>query len=190
MMVGQDSFGWYGEDEMKGEFNPKFPIKNLMSLYDLFVNKDHGYNSPFWNKYNELLNLCTTKGIGLIQTNISFLGYMQQKAGMNRELNSIFKDVLLDEIRILKPNLILFFCGPEYDKHINDRLGKNEQERVLSNVDERKFCELRFSDPKVIDTLNGAKVYRTYHPSYLQRCSKNEWVKQVNEAIISSVERL
>ena len=45
MIIGQETNSWGGE--MYGESELQTP-ENLMNLYDIFVNIDRGYNSPYW----------------------------------------------------------------------------------------------------------------------------------------------
>ena len=63
------------------------------------------------------------------------------------------------ELGELRPTLIVFLTGPNYDDYL------------LSEFDEISFEPIGSFEPRVLSKLKSAKLtapaYRTYHPGYL-----------------------
>ena len=165
MIIGQETNSWGGE--MYGESELQTP-ENLMNLYDIFVNIDRGYNSPYWNFIKNIQNLISSD-TKVVVNNIVKVG---KKRGMGCDdyINNLTLqhfNVLLKEIEILKPNLLLFLTGPNYDARIKATLGDMNivpvVQSVFPSINERQFAEIRFINDKL------PTAYRCYHPGYLKR---------------------
>ena len=68
-------------------------------------------------------------------------------------------NVLERELEILKPDIILFVSGPNYDSNIEKTLQTIEFNTFNSSFTKRQLAKLKF---KHFDN-----IYRTYHPNYL-----------------------
>jgi hypothetical protein len=69
--------------------------------------------------------------------------------------------VLKQEIEISKPDVVVFFTGPNYDNNIK-YIFKNALFEKVGNHPVRQFSKI--SHPELPD-----KTFRTYHPNYLRR---------------------
>ena len=77
--------------------------------------------------------------------------------------------VIKDEIKIIKPNFLLFFTGPYYDNKIEDNFGKVDFEPILPyNV--RQLAKTKIA---------GITAIRTYHPNYLWRNDINSYFDSI-----------
>jgi hypothetical protein len=82
--------------------------------------------------------------------------------------------VIPEEIRIIKPNVIVFLTGPNYDNVIGDNFGK------VSYSDVPSFTQQRLAKVSIPDV---DFAFRTYHPGYLWRHNIEEYF----HAIISGI---
>ena len=187
LMINQETYRWHGEFSSKS-------TNKVMQYYATFIeNVLHHYKkpTPIWDKFRDLYTLALKQGIAIIPNNIGKIGYGRKtKQGEYEGCNGFKKegvnfhhwvnDVFFKEIEILKPDLILFFCGPKYDKYIDRRfedngLPKPKRERVLADISSRQFAQL--------EVPGFPPMYRTYHPGYLRRNSGEPWVKAINAEI-------
>jgi hypothetical protein len=119
------------------------------------------------------------KQIRYVWNNIVKIGKVRE-AGPGRPPKNIydaerkFFHVIPDEVKILKPDIILFLTGPDYDDAIRDNFG----ETVYSPVppySERQLAKL--SIPSI------GFAFRTYHPNYLWRNDINSYFNAIVENI-------
>lgn len=69
-------------------------------------------------------------------------------------------NVITEELNILKPNIVLFFTGPNYDSVIADNFGEIEY-KAIEPFSQRELAKLKLFDIPF--------VFRTYHPNFLWR---------------------
>lgn len=164
MFFGQETNIWYKEKNGGAFFGEIEPIINL---YESFYLKGNcfKYGGQFWNGINRFETLIRKrfpdKKIGLIWNNVLKIG--QCKKGFPKEINYItnkYFNVIIDEIKIIKPDYIIFFSGPNYDNLLKYVIGDFARKEIKS-FKERELCEILSS--------NLPKSYRTYHPNYLWR---------------------
>lgn len=139
-----------------------------MQLYDLFIKEEiltHKVQTPFWREFCRLHDFICNKSIGIIQSNIAKVGFEYGNTGFDRDTNMHLRDVFIKEIEICKPDLLLFYTGPSYDRHIVDRFGAFTSEKCMDDFDNRKIAKLNFEN----SPIKLPSVYRTYHPNYLQQ---------------------
>lgn len=172
MFIGQESFTWLGEVN-NGVYSDKNIPVLLSNFYDIFVNEKHGYKSPIWRKYREYISL--RPDVGFIFNNVAKCGYNNKTTGFHETINKELSYMLRSEIEICKPNMILFFSGPKYDRYIDQRIHINKRTDCIKGVPTRMLCQLYFEDTTM------PIAYRTYHPAYLQRINKHENVRKVYE---------
>jgi len=180
MIVGQETNCWLGEI-LDGKFSPETPVETLMKLYDLFSNdQNRGYNSPYWNFVNLLQSIAEKNGIGVVTNNLAKVGF-NHSTGYDPTANAEFDMVFREEIRICKPDAILFLTGPNYDNLIKQRLGDFITEPCIDTLPVRKCAKLSFPNNTY---LSDMVIIRTYHPGYLQRVkNRYDWVKQIYESL-------
>jgi hypothetical protein len=178
MIFGQETNYWYSE-ENEGEFYAK--IKPIFDLYkDFFLSKDcYSYGGQFWNGVSKFVQLAEKKineEVGLVWNNVIKVG----KCGKGTPLKSIqeiqFKhfNIIQEEIKILKPDLLVFFSGPNYDCYIEKSFEKLEKISINGFL-ERQLCELKLS--------SFVPAFRTYHSNYLWRNDMNKFFEPIIEKI-------
>ena len=169
-LVGEYNGGRYSADNS---------IDRLQNLYDIFVNEWIGYNSPIWNFYDRILHIAHKHNAALIFNNLAKIGFVEA-TGNDHTANRFLIDIFREEIRICRPNVILFVSGPNYDDLIGERFGKFAAEKCIDGVSSREFARLKFSNPEFADI----RAYRTYHPAYLQRVKNRcSWAKPIYDFI-------
>jgi len=128
MIVGQETDGWIG-----ALTNNKKNIDEIMdTYYNYLYNIDNGFNSknlkakkqrPFWNRKNfryfeeELAKLDTNKRFAFVWNNISKIGNSgdnfrgKPKENVKELENQYFSGIFEKELKILKPDIIIFVTG-------------------------------------------------------------------------------
>ena len=170
MVFGQETNGWNEEYEDD--------VDSLLDLYrDFFESKDcYKYGKQFWNGTKILLNRITEnlnpKKTEYIWNNIVKMGKIE-KGFPSEFYSSLIKpylnEIIEKEVAILKPNFIIFLCGPNYDRIIND-VFHNPVRKSIKNFSERELCEI------VIPNVQFS--CRTYHPGFLYR---NNQIRPIND---------
>ena len=159
LIFGQETQCWGGEFYNEPEIGT---INNLMGLYDLFVNQDLGYNSPYWRFVRFLINE-SDKNIGFIFSNVVRIG-KPYDAGCDDEINALtlqYFNIAKEELAILNPDIILFLTGPRYDNHIKEVFGNFSIAKISKEYTDRQFVRLTF------DNQYMPTAFRCYHPRYL-----------------------
>ena len=170
MVVGQQTNTWWGADgwdKLRGEQDEQNRIGYLLERYSEF---DLGarYPGPFWSAARSLARSLGSdnKRCALIWSNLNRVDRAQSKKDPDARASKEIEDALRHmpllegEIAILKPNVVVFFTGPNYDDRLvatfpGVKYGPvNGQERWLSVLEHRALPRASF---------------RTYHPGYLQR---------------------
>ena len=161
MIFGQETNSWYDE---RGA-----TIDAVQTLYDGFFNEGEcwGYGGQFWNGISRFLSSLKTKfpdkKIRLTWNNIVKIGKQGDKGIPPDYIYEIEREkfhVIPTELEILKPNVVLFLTGPNYDSVIKDNFGELKYE-ALPNSTERQLSRVTLKDVEF--------AYRTYHPNYLWR---------------------
>ncbi|MCR4801115.1 MAG: hypothetical protein K5860_11470 [Bacteroidales bacterium] len=166
LFVGQETQGWW-DDFVEGEESLKESIKT----YEGFELGYSYYPTPFWkalHKINNVINKNDEKNF--MWTNVNKFGL---GCGPGKPLQIILDkenesfNVLSEEIKILKPDVVIFFTGPYYDGDICKKI-KDVEFLEVGNHSIREFSKLK-------STILPEKSYRTYHPAYLRK-SKQEYI--------------
>lgn len=189
MIMGQETDSW--ERQQKRPFTPidqsskivASTVDDFMDTYQTFLN-EWGKNSPFWHyikNINSSLNrLLPGKTIEIIWNNIYKIG--NKEKGKNRPTNIIRSfenehfNVIEEEVNILKPDIIIFFTGPNYEKRVEKIFPITSSIPLVSSINERELAKFQLS--------NGITAYRTYHPAYLKRTHKQQYCNYICRDII------
>jgi hypothetical protein len=173
MIFGQETNGW------EGEFQNDINVS--IEIYDDFINsnKCFSYGGQFWNGYNRFLtilkNQFPNKKISSISNNVVKIG------GAGSDLNcppdyiyDIEKkhfNIIEKEIEILKPNVIIFLSGPNYDEKLKN---------IFLDLEFNTFSD-KFNDRQLskIEYKNLTNVFRTYHPNYLWRNNIDDYFNEI-----------
>lgn len=183
LILGKESNHWGGEFRTAGAQNPR----DLVRLYDLFVNEDWGDNTPFWRFYSDIREWGRDENggkIGVLAGNVVRIS--KQGKGYSSEVFSQIKkhyDFAKEEIRILHPDIIVSVSGT-YDNEIREIFGDYKEELIIKNAN---LSQLQFSDNEMPIFL------RCCHPGAIN-CNgnllytseaKREAMKYIKETISS-----
>jgi hypothetical protein len=180
MIFGQETNRWFDS----GYDNSNTEIERLMNIYDGFFT-DREYRSQFWNGlwlFTRMLgDQFPKKKIGYIWNNVVKIGKADKMGTPPDYIYNVEQQhfsVVKEEIEILKPHIILFLTGPNYDGRIKDKLGELTFEPLSSSYDEREIAKLTI--PHVDYAV------RTYQPNYLYRQGKGT-IEAYFETIINMI---
>lgn len=161
MIFGQETNSWY---DKRGA-----TIDAVQSLYDVFFNQGEcwSYSGQFWNGISRFITSIQKKfpdkKIRLVWNNIVKIGRQGDKGFPPNYIYEIEREkfhVIPSELEILKPNVVLFLTGPNYDRILKDNFGELEYE-ALPNYSQRQLSRVFLKDVPF--------SFRTYHPNYLWR---------------------
>lgn len=161
MIIGKENNGW--EDVFYND------IDKIQSVYKRFApnGQPFAYRDPFkkhFNLFTTLLkNKFPDKKVNWLWNNIIKVAKSLDVGTPPNHIYNIEKThfkVLAKEIAIIKPNVILFYTGPYYDKYINLHFPTNEK-KLVGDFKKNELIKLN------IENVNFA--FRTYHPGYLNR---------------------
>ena len=182
MFFGQETNSWCSEFNEAAK--PDRPgLKYLLNTYDCYFNQEGCWDNPtpFFRGIGRFIELLSEKfpkplKISFIWNNIIKLG----KDGIGHPGFKIYNieqenfSVIRDEVKLLKPNLIIFFTGHKYDKEIKDNFGDQEFAKI-GPYPMKEIAKVKIDDVKY--------AFRTYHSGYLWRWRKNEIDDFFNEII-------
>jgi hypothetical protein len=175
MVVGQETNGWHNIFE-------KDPIAILDSYYHFITRgKCWSYGGQFWNSVKRFINLLKNKypnkSVGFIYNNLVKIGKSSDKGFPPDYIYHVEKEhfnILKDEIEILKPDIVLFLSGANYDHVLFDKLGNVAMNEVET------FTKREFS---VLEIENVKFAFRTYHPNYLLRVGIDRYFNAILDRI-------
>lgn len=178
MFFGQETNFWLGEKNegvFLGEIQPIIDLYNGFYL-DKYCYK---YGGQFWNGINRFkTNLkaqIPNKTIGLLWNNVVKIGKCDK--GFPYKINDItnkYFNVISEEIKITKPDVLVFLSGPYYDSEIKKSLG-DFNSISIDSFPPRKLCRLEFKNQPI--------AFRTYHPNYLWRNGIDKYFNAIIQEI-------
>lgn len=200
LVVGQETLGWDFEQGSYYDW-PYPPIKgfeDFLSVPNSVEAMIHGYrafefsryqpgnvNSPFWRAYRQIREAVGDEPEGfetkVLYTNLfktAVNGTSIVKNGTIQEADDIWRasaQLLTREIEILRPDAVVFFTGPDYDRYLELEFAGVEWVSVDG------FSQRQIS--KITHPSLPSRAYRTYHPGYL---SRGNWhlVDQICTALV------
>jgi len=188
MTFGQETNSW--EHEVNSELIPidqsidfiEETVVTFMDHYNRFLNDKltkKGKKSPFWNAHSKILKKLKNSKVEIVWNNIYKIGNKSKnhnKPHSNiRQMENASFDVISKEIEILKPDVLIFFTGPNYEKRVNKKFQINKMIEVSSDISKSELAKFFLE--------NGILSYRTYHPNYLQRKKKMDYLKLITDEI-------
>ncbi len=186
LYVGKENNGWFGFNERNvyGMNNDIFEKeKYLNSLLDLYGRFELGkkYQKPFFLFKDILAEKIEERNykVGVLWSNLLRFD-CQNKWELKKKVFEIDgNEILKKEIEILKPNLIVFVTGPNYDYFIDKTFIENEYIQI-NNKPIREKCIIKHQNlPR--------NTFRIYHPDYQLRLGKNYRWDIVDEIVKLSV---
>lgn len=166
MIFGQETNSWCFECGKKSEYSNSLE-RSLQVYRDFYLNGGiNSYRGPFWNEFKRIRrDVQKTKNAVFLWNNINKIGRIGK--GNIPKLNEVqFKhlDVIRDEIELLKPTVLIFLTGPDYDHFVKKNIGNFSQKEISDSL-----WEVTFSD----DRFKNLKAFKTYHPNALYFQGKN-----------------
>ncbi len=180
LFVGQEANGWIGYISHN--------VKELIDKYKSFKLCDKGGKSytAFWEYLYDFKNTLLKSGNNkdFMWLNVSKFCVAETGGTINDDddfyvLNENF-NVLSDEIKILQPEIVIFFTGANWDFAINHLLHNTVKFKNLNN--ETSLKEIA----KLSSPFLPLHSYRLQHPRYLRKSKKWSNAELVLENIRSA----
>jgi len=175
MIFGQETNGWYENSD---------DINSISNEYSNFYGTGYcyKYGGQFWNGVNRFQTLLQakfpSKKIRFVWNNIVKTG---KSDGRGMPPNYIYEvernyfSIIKDELKIIKPNIVVFLTGPNYDWVIKDNFGLLNYEPLFP-YSERQLSKVSLES---VDFC-----FRTYHPNYLWRNNINSYFDRIIDEIL------
>lgn len=167
MFFGQETNGWWGDYLIEGG------VDRLQEEYsNFFVDRYcYTYGGQFWNGIKKLEDRLqdkaeeANKSVSLLWNNIVKIGKTTGKGLPSKEIidwqEGFFRLIRL-EVGMLKPDIVFFFTGPNYDSFVSKTFPDAVFQKGLENRTQRQIAKIKSVHlPK--------RTVRTYHPNYLWR---------------------
>ncbi len=151
------------------EWTSKLDISEQMDTYRKF-NLGEEYQkkcrSPFWSVIRKIEDALTGSTLSSAALNLN--RFDQTRDDQNSKAPSIGNQLilsdldflLLEELKLIAPDVIIFLTGPHHDQRVT-RLLQGEM-MPIDGFNQRKLCLIKSP------VLTGM-IFRTYHPGYLRR---------------------
>lgn len=174
MFVGKETYSWYGTMENSERLNVDLILDNYK---DFELAKDyHGKNSPFWSFIKTIHHRLNGEEhpLGFLYTNFSKCdSHKTTPSPELQKLNEKGFDLIKEEIKISKPDVVIFITGWEYE---------NQFQRVFQGLGYETLIENYLYKCKHAEL--PAHSYMTMHPKALRLRKKFE---SVMEGILKAV---
>jgi len=176
MIVGQETDGWGGLLEENDK-----SITELQTAYFEYLYKNKRKNRrPFWNRKNfkyykeQIIKKFPNCKVSFIWSNVSKIGKTSRGEPTKKiaSLESNFFNVFEDELKILKPNIIIFSTG---DRHIplRHQTIKAVRNEPVSEVDLKSYPDIY--------------AVRTYHPNARIEGGKKHLKEEVSRLVFEAI---
>ncbi len=181
MIIGQETNDW------GGCFHKE--VDDMDEIIEIYTDFYSGYNFEnhrgfFKNHFNSFLKLVKNKypekTISCFWNNVIKVGKANDKNIPPQyilELEQKYFSVLKDEIEIIKPNVILFYTGHNYDKYVIHHFPELVKEDIIG---------FNSSELQIFKLNNVDFAFRTPHPQRLHFQGKERYNK-IYEKIISEI---
>lgn len=168
--IGQETNSWSNES----------CISEQMITYSNFnLAENYKYrHGPFWSVIRKIETALTGSILSSAWLNLN--KYDQDKKAPsigNQLILSELDFLLVEELKLIAPDVVIFLTGPHYDQRITSLL--QGEKTPIDGFSQRKLCQIKSP------ALTGM-MFRTYHPNYLRRARLE---KDVIEAIRAEVSR-
>ena len=123
LFVGQENHGWYGDAVLE--------LDECLNKYKDFALCNNGSYTRFWQYIYEINNLLMPEMVGsnkknFLWTNISKFCTLEGKS-VPKEVFKLLENnsfLLKSEIEITKPEVVIFFTGPNWDNELKHQFNK------------------------------------------------------------------
>ena len=182
MIFGKETYGWYGI--FTNQPSKEKAIEDIQCEYDKFFNNRdeyyarNGFFTRGFKKFDTMLQAkYPNKKISYTWNNIIKIGKATSAGCPPDYIYNIEKEyflVIKDEVRILKPHIILFLTGYQYDDKIENNFGKTDYSQIAS-FEKKELAKL------FIPNVDFA--YRTYHPRFLNTVNAENYFNAIIQDI-------
>ena len=152
LVIGQETQGWtYHTDDLELQ----------METYENFNLGEKYYSSPFWNITRKLEKVLGNNEYTHAWSNLNKFDLNAGKPkGKYVDAIKELDDILIGEIKIVQPDICIFFTGPTHDNRLKTIFEQIEFIEI-PNFTLRQFCKLKHPQlPK--------HSFRSHHPKSLR----------------------
>jgi len=168
MIFGQETNSWGKECGNNAVFSNN--IEKSLDIYEKFYLNGgiNSYRGPFWSEFKRIKKEIEKLGNSVfVWNNINKIGITGKgNLGAINEIQFNRFQVVNDEIELLKPNIIVFLTGPNYDFFIEKNIGSFKQTKISDSLYSLEFKS----------KYSNIKFFKTYHPNGLYHLKKNKIV--------------
>jgi hypothetical protein len=160
LFIGQEPNKWVGEAQNGLD-------ASIDRYREFSMARESKDNTTFWQaikQFNKIFNPSCGDNCFLWSNVCKYSDYDGKQISIEEHKYIIGElNILEEEIKIVEPDIIIFFSGPDYDERIQIQFdNKVCFESVVNEIPIRELAKLHHhSFP--------AHTYRTYHPNFLQR---------------------
>jgi hypothetical protein len=195
LIVGQETHGWgyttnEGEPHLAtvnnfSDFTASANgVESMLRGYEAFLHESEYWqrNSAFWRAFRICGKAVNCGQSSFLWTNIFKVdvqgSVVRNCSRSERELIlESQRDLLKREIRLLAPDVVLFFSGPTYDPALQFAFSDISFHPFRAGTDARELAYVRSSDLAPL-------CLRSFHPSYLQRSRRWSTVLSMAEWLV------
>jgi len=151
-IIGQQTKGWSCEID---------DLQKQMKAYEEFNLGYAYYSSPFWNVFHKIEKQILGEEYCSAWGNFNKYDFEADRpfGEIENEISNL-DFLLLEEIKILKPDICLFLIGYSFDERIK-KLFKGAIFKQVADWNIKQLAKIEHSNLPV-------HSYRTYHPKYLR----------------------
>jgi hypothetical protein len=159
MIFGKETNGWLEDLDRE-------PLKAMERYARFWIDKKSKYSKKgtFQHVVNKFQDMLDKEKVCCIWNNIIKIGKKKEKGMPPDDLihwQDNWFEVIRKEVKLIKPDCLIFFTGPSYDRYIKKVFGEFETSKVLDKKT-RQIAKLNFLESKELI------AFRTYHPNYLR----------------------
>lgn len=169
MIVGQEPYGWY-----EGKFAAPYDVPELMKASAEFGLGGRRRGTPFWQAAHEVYRRLNPDGPpdAFLWSNLVKLDVGGRRPGEDLTSKVLGLRLLQRELTITRPDVVVFFTGPTYDRFLFDSFPDTAQSEIVPGLDHIR------DDSGVLPP----RTFRTYHPRYLRMARRWNLVQEVVNA--------
>jgi len=170
LIIGQETNGWMYDVE---------DLEKQMKHYEDFNVGINYKSSPFWNITRKVETAIGSELYTCAWTNVNKFDLdAGRPSGEYEKAISTVDDILIEEIRIVKPKVCLFYTGPSFDDRLKS-IFENIEFIEIPGWTTRQLCQLKH--PLLPDL-----TFRSYHPKSLRlRYLEEDFVNYISERLPS-----
>lgn len=167
LIIGQQTKGWTYDHEN---------IDKQFETYEKFNLGENYFASPFWNITRKLEKALGNEVLSCAWTNLNKFDLDEDRpSGEYEQAIAKLDTILIDEIDIIKPNICMFFTGPNFDYRLKN-IFQGIEFIEIEGWNIRQLCRLKHKNlPE--------KSFRSYHPRALR-------ILQIEDEFIQKMSKL